>query len=177
MTDQIQQPTINLEIEAAHYLWWTSNSSIKNIQPSPRLSTAKIQVIAIARERRIPKQRPLKQCGTDKYGPTKKYGRIKGAKRSRLRQGEKKKQEWNHIHGTRSNCHLRSLMDHRSWQASWHILIPAQVLQRQGTFTEAAVHPDIACSTSPVWPIPFKDVMNPHSEGCHWKRPPDGISL
>ena len=63
----------------------TSNSTIKNIQPSLNLSTAKTQVIALVIKRRLPNQRPLQQCGPNQDGPTKRCGRIKGAKQEQPR--------------------------------------------------------------------------------------------
>ena len=87
-TDQIQKEDSKLEIVTARYQQPTSNSSIKNIQPSPSSSAAKRQVIALAIEKRLQKQRPLQQCGTNKDGPTKRWGRIKGAKQEQPRRAK-----------------------------------------------------------------------------------------
>ena len=75
-TERIQNQTSNLVIVITRYLQPTSNSSIKNIQPSPRLSTAKRQVTTLAIERGLPEQRSVQQFGADWDGPTKRCGRI-----------------------------------------------------------------------------------------------------
>ena len=53
--DPIQKEYSNLDVETTRHQKPTINSSIKSIQPSPRLNATKRQVTALAIERRLPK--------------------------------------------------------------------------------------------------------------------------
>ena len=78
--DPIRKEYSNLEVATTRHQKPTINSSIKNIQPSPSLNPTKKQAIALATEKRLPKQRPLQQCDANKDEPEQQCGRIKGGK-------------------------------------------------------------------------------------------------